>query len=92
MFGLPAIAQEVTVYQGEIVVAANGELAKPWVESRACAKSTDTCKTMIVNPSTNEIAKLGDQLNSRFEATGNGLEIRRAEKTSDKAMRLRGQR
>lgn len=73
---------------GEIVITVDGKLAPPWGEKQACVNGTTTCKTMIVNSATNEIARMGDQLSSRFEKTGNGQEVRRAEAAKDKAIRL----
>lgn len=71
---------------GEVVVTVEGKLASPWVEKQACVKGTAACKSMIVNPVTNEIARMGDQLSSRFERTGKGYEIRRAASAVDKAL------
>jgi len=71
-----------------VVVAADGQLVSPWIAKDACVTGTTTCKAMIVNPVTSEIAKLGDRLSSRFEMTGNGLEIRRAESALAQATRL----
>lgn len=76
---------------GEIVITAEGKLATPWVEKQACVKGTSTCKTMIVNSATNEIARMGDQLSSRFELTGRGYEVRRATSATDKALKLQSQ-
>lgn len=86
MMVLPlAEAQQVPAGTGEIVVTVEGKLASPWVEKQACVKGTTTCKSMIVNPATNEIARMGDQLSSRFERTGKGYEVRRAASAMDKA-------
>ena len=76
---------------GELIVSPDGQPVSPWVAKQACVAGTDTCKTMIVNPVTNEIAKLGDQLSSRFELTGNGQEVKRAESALAKAARLQAQ-
>lgn len=81
-------AQTATAYRGEPVVSASGEVVAPWIEKRGCEKDTPTCVVLVVNPNTNEIALIGDRLSSRFELTGNGREIRRAESTLDKARRL----
>jgi hypothetical protein len=44
---------------------------------------------VIVDPATREIAKLDNRWTSKFEATGNGLEVRRAESARDKAAKLK---
>lgn len=89
---LPAAeARQVAAVPGEIVVTAEGKLTAPWVEKQACVKSTATCKTMIVNSVTNEIARMGDRLSSRFELTGRGSEVRRAASAMDKALKLQAQ-
>lgn len=80
-----AEARQISATASEIVVTAEGAPASPWVEKQACVTGTTTCKTMIVNPKTNEIAKMGDQLSSRFERTGKGQEVRRAQSARDRA-------
>jgi hypothetical protein len=44
---------------------------------------------MLVHPQTGEIAILGDRLQSRFEGTGKGEEVQRAEAALDRAIRLK---
>lgn len=86
-----ALAQ-VKATEPIIVVSADGKLAAPWVEKRVCpTRGPTTCRDLIINPATREIAKLDDQWTSKFKATGNGLEVRRAESERDKAVRLKGQ-
>ena len=85
-------AQQPSAAAGEIVVTAEGRLAPPWVEKQACVKGTATCKIMIVNSATNEIAGMGDQLSSRFEKTGRGQEVRRASSARDRAIQQAGGR
>jgi predicted transglutaminase-like cysteine proteinase len=75
-------------YRGEAVVSSSGEVVAPWVAKRGCKRATQECTTLIVNPTTNEIAMIGNRMSSRFERTGNGQEVRRAEKALDKARRL----
>lgn len=87
--GLPtAAAQTSDAFRGELVAAADGKLTDPWVEKKYCPQAASGCVMIIVNPATNEIAKLGEQVNSHFELTGNNQEIRRAEGAAAKATRL----
>ena len=81
-------AQQAKAYKGEAVVTAEGKLASPWIERKACVEGTTTCKTMIVNPNTHEIAKLGDRWSTKFAPTGNGHEVQRAETEIAKTKRL----
>ncbi len=81
-----AEARQSSAAAGGIVVAAEGKLVAPWIEKQACVKGTATCKTMIVNTVTNEIAQMGEQLSSRFERTGRGGEVQRAASAMDKAL------
>lgn len=72
--------------QPAVVQSADGKLLSPWVEKRVCPTRGDTtCRNVIVDPATREIAKLDNRWTSKFEATGNGLEVRRAESARDKA-------
>lgn len=84
-----ASAQTSEPSRSERVVTAQGQPVAPWVEKRYCATEASVCEPMIVNPETGEIAKLGSRLGSRFELTGNGQELRRAETAMDKAIRLK---
>jgi hypothetical protein len=43
----------------------------------------------LMNPGTDEVARMGGVLGTDFELTGNGLEIRRAETALDRAIRLK---
>lgn len=76
--------------QPAVVQSADGKLLSPWVEKRVCPTRGDTtCRNVIVDPATREIAKLDNRWTSKFEATGNGLEVRRAESARDKAAKLK---
>jgi hypothetical protein len=89
VFALPAsLAQASREYRGEVVVSSSGEVVAPWVAKRGCKRGTQECTTFVVDPNTNEIALIGDRMGSRFERTGNGQEVRRAETALDKARRL----
>jgi hypothetical protein len=83
-----SIAQ-VKPYQGEIVMTQSGDLKPPWKKYRWC-KTDAACSTLIRNPITHEVARLGDHWSSRFEPTGRGQEVRRVESAMDKAIRLSG--
>lgn len=83
-----AAGQGAKAYKGEIVMTAEGAILAPWVEKQVCSASRGTCRTMIVNSKTSEIALLGDKLSTHFERTGNGLEVQRAEASIEKAKRL----
>jgi hypothetical protein len=87
-----ASAQTVSAYQGERVATADGRAVSPWVEKQYCPDAGSTCQRMVVDPETGEIARLGNRVNSRFELTGNGQELRRAETAMDKAIRLKAER
>jgi hypothetical protein len=81
-----SIAQ-VKPYQGEIVMTQSGDLKPPWKKYRWC-KTDASCSTLIRNPVTHEVARLGDRWSSRFEPTGRGQEVRRVESAMAKAIRL----
>lgn len=84
-----ALAQGARDYRGEVVMTAEGAPVLPWVSKEVCSTSRGVCRNMIVNSQTGEIAILGSRLQSRFEATGNGKEVQRAESVLDKAIRLK---
>lgn len=60
-----------------LVLTADGRLALPWVEKELCTKDRQSCRPMIMNSVTNEVARLGERWTSRFAATGNGQEVMR---------------
>jgi hypothetical protein len=78
---------QVKPYQGEIVMTQSGDLKPPWKKYRWC-KTDASCSTLIRNPVTHEVARLGDRWSSRFEPTGRGQEVRRVESAMAKAIRL----
>jgi hypothetical protein len=86
--GSIAAAQTAPPYVGETVVAQNGALQGFWIEKRTCDEA-GVCRTLIMNSQTLEVARVNDRLTSAFAATGNGLEIERAEPALDKAKRLK---
>ncbi|MEY2758101.1 MAG: hypothetical protein RIR33_1879 [Pseudomonadota bacterium] len=73
----------------EVIVSPSGEAAAPWVFRQLCQKSTGRCMMALMNPGTDEVARMGGVLGTDFELTGNGLEIRRAETALDRAIRLK---
>lgn len=76
-------------YQGEIVMTAKGELVSPWKRTRICGQSgQQDCRDVIYNPKTKEAASLDGRWSTQFEPTGQGQEVRRAEKALEKAKRL----
>ena len=76
-------------YEGETVMTRDGFLAAPWKEVRACKNKemTEGCVTAVVHAKTREIARAGAKWSSKFEPTGSGKEVRRAETAMDKAIR-----
>lgn len=86
---VPASSGQVSrEYLGEAIVSSSGQVVAPWVAKQGCKRGTQDCVTLIVNPNTGEIALIGERMSSRFERTGNGQEVRRAETTLAKARRL----
>lgn len=86
-----ASGQDAAVTKLELVVSVSGEPVAPWVERELCGKSTGKCAMALMNPVTGEVARMGDQLGTDFERTSNGQEIRRAETTADREVRLKGE-
>jgi hypothetical protein len=60
-----------------LVLTADGRLALPWIEKEVCTNVHQSCRPMIMNPVTNEVARFGERWTSRFAATGNGQEVMR---------------
>lgn len=85
-----ASAQELQPYRGEIIVTQSGSLNAPWKEGRACTNS-ETCKAIVYNARTREIARFGEAWSSDFAPTGRGMEIMRAETAAAKAKRLQAE-
>lgn len=80
-------------YAGEIVVTRAGAPVAPWRSAKTCQtgpEKIEVCRPVLYNPTTREIARIATQLSSRFEATGDGLEVRRSEAAIDAATRLAG--
>jgi hypothetical protein len=96
-FGSPIHAQTAsrtapTAPALETIMNRNGDLVAPWKYVRACRDEKRTqCSMAVVHSKTREIAKVGEQWSSRFERTGNGLEVKRAESAIAKAARLKGE-
>jgi len=86
--GFAAEAQTVQPYVGELVIAQDGALQSPWIEKQTC-DDAGVCRTLIMNSQTLEVARVNGRLTSAFAATGDGLEIERAEPALDKARRLK---
>lgn len=76
-------------YNGEIVMTPSGQLVAPWKEIRSCDEK-GKCIVVVANPKTREIARYEGRWSSRFELTGNGRQVRRAETALAKAQRLQG--
>jgi hypothetical protein len=56
---------------------------------KACqTKTGENCTTVIANSKTHEIAKAAERWTTAFRPSGNGMEVRRAETTMEKARRL----
>ena len=93
----PAFAQAVpktgsSALAQEMIMSRSGELVAPWKYVRACRdKALTQCSTAVVNSKTREIAQVGGQWSSRFEKTGDGQEVKRAESAKAKAARLKGE-
>jgi predicted transglutaminase-like cysteine proteinase len=85
-----AAAQEAaTGNKLEVIVSASGEPMSPWVFRQLCQKSNGRCALALMNPATGEVARMGGNLGTDFEFTGNGQELRRAETALDRAIRLK---
>jgi len=82
-------AQVSTPNAGEVIIKPEGQLVSPWVEQKVCEEGV--CRQIVLNPETREIARLNGRLTSIFELSGNGEEVRRAESTMDRALRLQAQ-
>ncbi|MEY2758114.1 MAG: hypothetical protein RIR33_1892 [Pseudomonadota bacterium] len=95
---LPAFAQQASTSTSapppqELVVTSDGRLVEPWARGKTCstdAAGQEICRWVVINKTTREIARVGDQLASKFALTGNGNEVRRLESSMDKALRLAG--
>lgn len=61
---------------GEVVMSANGAPSAAWVERKICDE--DKCRTLVINRTTREIARVDGRLTSAFKVTGSGKEIVRA--------------
>lgn len=85
---IPTATAQQSSKAGEVIVTSSGQLVPPWKEVKACIK--EKCSVAIANPETHEVARYGDRWATKFEATGNGREVRRAEAEIDKARRLKG--
>ena len=84
-----AIAQTAEPSVGEVVMTQDGVLARPWKEVRACV-SESHCDVAVLNARTYEVARYGERWSTKFEPTGKGKEVRRAETAMAKAIRLKG--
>jgi hypothetical protein len=87
-----AVAQVAPSSPPDIVITKSGELAAPWKKMKGCLGERDNtkagaCKPVIMNAETREIAKFGDRWSSKFAATGDGAEVKRAETALQKATR-----
>lgn len=77
----------------DVVMDASGKIVAPWTKGKSCARQEaekETCRWVVVNGQTREIARVGDKWSSKFAPTGNGREVRRIESSLDKATRLSG--
>jgi hypothetical protein len=81
-------AQTPSANTKEIVITSTGQPHSPWVEATLCLPQNRSCGPAIYNPETDEIARWRSRLSTEFERTGNGAEIRRAETSVEKAIRL----
>lgn len=95
VLGLPALAQlpaqPAPKPATEIVMDASGKIVAPWTKGRTCYRETtgkETCRLVVINGQTREIARVDDKWSSKFAPTGNGREVRRLESSMDKATRL----
>lgn len=89
LFSAAAQMQTVKPYTGEIIMTASGEFTGDWKEVRVC-KDRAQCVFAVINMKTREGARLGDRWASKFEQTGNGKEVRRAETALAKSIRVQG--
>lgn len=71
-----AAAQGSAGQVGEVVISANGALNAPWEERSVCDEGE--CLLLVVNATTQEIARVDGRLTSLFKATGSGQEVVRA--------------
>lgn len=75
----------------EVVMDASGKIVAPWTKGKSCSREAtgkETCRWVVINGRTREIARVGDRWASKFAPTGIGREVRRIETTMDKATRL----
>lgn len=61
---------------GEVVMSSNGAPGAAWVERTICDEGK--CRTLVINRTTREIARVDGRLTSAFKTTGSGKEIVRA--------------
>jgi hypothetical protein len=94
---LPAVAQTPSTATSrpaaEVVMDASGKIVAPWTKGKSCTRQEagkETCRWVVVNGQTREIARVGDKWSSKFAPTGRGREVRRIESSLDKATRLSG--
>lgn len=92
LVALPAFAQQTTPPpETELIMNASGEVVAPWTKGKTCTRSAseqETCKWVILNGKTREIARVGDTWATKFAPTGKGLEVRRLETSLHMAQRL----